>query len=47
MKADSLSGLKEIYNATDINLQALSALKEPVDKWSVWLVYINVEKMDP
>ncbi|XP_033228563.1 uncharacterized protein LOC117180265 [Belonocnema kinseyi] len=44
MKAESSSALKEVYNATIYNAEALSALEEPVDKWSSWLVYQQSSK---
>ncbi|XP_033213965.1 uncharacterized protein LOC117171029 [Belonocnema kinseyi] len=46
MKAESSSALKEVCNTTIDNVEALSGLEELVDKWSSWLVYITVEKLD-
>ncbi|XP_076549177.1 uncharacterized protein LOC143306596 [Osmia lignaria lignaria] len=46
MKKESARELKSLMNRTTDAVQALEALKRPVQYWDDWLVFITIEKLD-
>ncbi|XP_076298363.1 uncharacterized protein LOC143217706 [Lasioglossum baleicum] len=46
MKTESAAELKELLHGTQNAVEALAALKRPVEHWSDWLNYITVQRLD-
>nr|XP_034194805.1 uncharacterized protein LOC117611027 [Osmia lignaria] len=46
MKRESSRDLKELLHGTTDAVQALEAMKRPVQHWDDWLVFITAEKLD-